>query len=147
MFKHSLSLASLRAVVLALQTLPLHPCQPYTRAVIIHSIHSFYREMAIQCFTFQSLPCRISVDLKTLGGIEEIIWSSRGKRWRCILSSGPQTSPGKLFIEWLCFVTITIHQKIALKIKLTGIEASMFYLRIVFLWHEKRLPMTRKNIV
>lgn len=147
MFKHSLSLASLRAAVLALQTLPLQPCQPYTRAISSFTpfIHSVERRLFSVSHSSLS-PAEFPWISKPLGESRRL-WFSRGKRWRCILSSGPQNSPGKLFIEWLCFVTITIHQKIALKIKLTGIEASMFYLRIVFLWHEKRLPMTRKNIV
>lgn len=145
MFKHALSLASLTAVVLALQLLPFHPCQPYTRTTpFTPFIHSIERRLFSVSHSSLS-PAEFPWISKPLGELR--LWSSRGKRWRCILSSGPQNSPGKLFIEWFCFVTITIHQKIALKIKLSGIEANMFYLRIVFLWHEKRLPMTRKNIV
>lgn len=52
LFKHFLSLASLKAVALTLRALTLSPHQPYSRP-IIHPIH---RQVAIQCLNSSFLP-------------------------------------------------------------------------------------------
>lgn len=95
--------------------------------------YSFYEEKAVQSHSQVSLLQWISVELKTLWGNvgNDVFQEAKDESVHC------SSSPGNLFIAWLCFVTITTHQKIALKIKLSSIGANMFYFRVVFLWNMK----------